>query len=361
MRVAVGIFYTFLFFDQNMKIYISISLKVLTILTIFLLFSACQEEIEPDVQIGRDGITSDDTIAELIVAVTFKDGSVDNIIDRSSCTSVKFPVKGILNDEELNFSSLNDVLMLGVQGLEIEWLFPFEVTLSDHTGITLIDEDMLEEIQNSCVEGGDDPDNECIDFSYPFTVSVFNERTEKVETQILSSDKETYNIFSSKDFVITIEYPVSLISSDGVAFDASNNDALISIMNDAAQACDEKDIIELEDQFEEDLKELLISTNWVVTVFEEGGIDKTNLFSGYTIHFNQDLTLLAVGTETLSGNWEVDLLDTSMSVSMEFDTDTEPFILLNEDWTTLGYEQAKINIESEREEGGIKRLQLSAN
>ncbi|MEQ8878671.1 MAG: hypothetical protein RLQ12_03520 [Cyclobacteriaceae bacterium] len=346
-----------------MKKYMSISLKlliVLTQMTLFLLFSACQEEIEPQVEIGQEGITHTDEIAELIVEVSTKDGSIDNIIDRSSCISVHFPISGILEDEELVFNSVEDVLLLGVQVLEIDWVFPITVTSSDHTDLELLNEDMLDEIQDSCAEGGDDLDNECIDFVYPFTVSVFNEKTETVDSQVLSSDQEVYNIFSSEDFVITIKYPVRLSDSDGSIVDVNDNEALISAIKDAP-VCDEEDIIDFEEQFENEINELLFSSAWSVTLFEEESTDKTSLFSGYTFQFNQDFTLLAQGPETLNGNWEVELQDISRSVSMEFDTDTEPFILLNEDWTIMFYDQTQINFEHENEEGKIKKLQLSAN
>lgn len=341
----------------------SISLKlvaILAILTMFLMLSACQEAIEPEVEIGQDGITSVDEIAQLITEVTIKDGSFDNIVDRSSCTSVHFPIKGILYDEELTFDTLDDVLMLGVQVLEIDWIYPIQVTLADHSVATLSNEDMLEEIQNSCIEEGNDPDNECIDFLYPFTVSVFNEKTENVDTQVLNTDKEVFRMFSSDGLVINIEYPVHLIDTEGTTFNAVDNETLIfTIMN--ADECEEADIIDFEEQFEQELNELLISKNWKITFFEESGMDKTSLFSGYTLFFNQDQTLLAMGIENYNGTWEVELLDASRSVSMDFDTDNESFILLNENWTIINFDQSEISLEWESVEQGIKRLKLMAS
>ncbi len=325
------------------------------------LLSACQEEIAPEVEIGKDGITVDAPIAESIVAVATKDGSIDNIIDESSCTTVKFPVIGILEDNEMTFNSLSDVLALGVQGLEIDWVFPLQVILFDHTEIILLDEDMLEDIQDSCIEGGEDSDIECIDFVYPFTVSVFNERTEQVETKVLSSDKETYNIFSKEDLVVTIEYPVSLIDLYEITSVVNDNDELLLLINGAASECDEEDIIEFEYQFEKIIADLFISNTWKVTFYEEDGIDKTNVFSGYSIQFKEDFTLLVSGTQSLNGEWEVELLETTESISIDFATDAEPLLLLNEDWAIVSYDQTQIIVESEGDEGEIKKLQFSIN
>lgn len=321
--------------------------------------SACQEEIAPKVVIGQEGITKGDEIAEVIVEVAKKDGSSDNIIDQSSCTTIHFPIRGILNDEELLFNSLDEVMMLGVEVLEIDWIYPLQATLYDHSEIVLSDEDMLEEIQDDCIEGGDDQDNECIDFIYPFTVSVFNQVTENVENHSVLSDQEAFEIFSSEDYVININYPVSLTDLDGSTFDLNNNEALLSAIKNAPN-CNEEDIIDFETQFETELIDLLIAKDWHVSSFEEGGMDKTDIYSGYKIQFNQDFTMLATGEDAINGEWEVELMDASRSVSIEFDTDIESFLNLNENWEILSFGQTEITLERETEEQGIKTLQLSA-
>ena len=244
--------------------------------------------------------------------------------------------------------------------LEIDWIYPIQVVLFDHSEVTVLNEDMLDEIQDACEEGGSDTDNECIDFIYPFTISVFNEVTEKVDTQILSSDKEVYEIFSSEGLITNITYPISLIDSDGNTYNVTNNEELVSVLNQAPE-CDEEDIIDFEEQFENEINDLLLSNTWSATAYMEGNTDKTSLFSGYTLHFNEDNTLLASGTEDFSGNWEVELLDTSRSLSIEFDTDNESFLLLNENWNLNSYEETQISLSRENEEGDTKYLQLSTN
>lgn len=341
-----------------MKKYTAISFKLVVIFYLLFMLASCQEEIEPEVEIGQDGITYTDEIAELIAGIATKDGSSDNIVDRSSCSTVKFPISGILEDEEIIFSSLEDVLSIGVQVLEIDWTFPIQMILYDHTEVTVLNEDMLADIQDACVEGGSDADNECIDFIYPFTVSVFNELTEIVETRVLSTDKAVHEIFASEGLVTNITYPVSLIDSDGSTYIVNDNEELMSVINQAPE-CDEEDVIEFEEQFENEINDLLLSNTWSVTAYREGSNDQTSLFTGYTIHFNEDNTLLASGPEDFIGNWEVELLDTSRSIDIEFDTDNVSFLLLTEIWNINSYEETQINLSREIEEGDTKYLQLS--
>ena len=70
---------------------IKIKYFILT-LALSIMFISCQEEYvdieEPDKSIT---ISADDHIADLIFKVVLKDGSFDNIIDRCSEISIKFP------------------------------------------------------------------------------------------------------------------------------------------------------------------------------------------------------------------------------------------------------------------------------
>ena len=118
-----------------------ISIHIFLLSQLFLGLSSCQEEIDPIIEIGAEGVQSDDPLAMAIAAISSLDGSEDNIIDQSSCTTVKFPVQGIFEDQVITFASLSDVEAIGAGALEVEWLYPIEVVLSNHTAVVLPDED----------------------------------------------------------------------------------------------------------------------------------------------------------------------------------------------------------------------------
>lgn len=322
--------------------------------------TSCQVEIEPELEIGMDGIISDDPVARSIVAVSTKDGSGDNIIDQSSCTTVVFPIKGIFEDEEQVFETFDEVDALGAGILEVEWLFPLNVILYDHSEITLNSEEELEAIQDSCIEGGSDADNECIDFNYPFTIQVFDTRTESIDSREINSDRAAYTTFISPDLITTIEYPISMNDVTGNTIEAFSNEELASIISNADNLCDEQDVIEFEEIFEEELRLIFSSANWRVSFYEEYGSQNTSLFSGYTIQFNEDLTMQTQGVEAVEGEWEIELLDTGEAISMEFDTEDQPLVLLNEIWIIIDYNQTQITLEYQDIEEGMKRLQLSS-
>ncbi|MDN3670794.1 hypothetical protein QWY93_15850 [Echinicola jeungdonensis] len=343
-----------------MKHTLSILVKLLILGISLMALASCQDEIEPEIEIDMDGIISDDPVAQSIVAVSTKDGSADNIIDRSSCTTVIFPITGIFEDEEQVFEALEEVEVLGAGALEVDWIYPFNVIIFDHSEITLNSEDELEAIQDSCIEGGSDADNECIDFIYPFTIQVFDTRTENVASRQIYSDREAYNTFISPDLITTIEFPVRMIDAMENTLEAFSNEELTNIIINAANSCDEQDIIEFEEIFEDELKMLFTSTDWEVSFYESDGVENTSLFSGYTLRFNEDMTLQSQGEEGLEGEWDIELLDTGESVSIEFDTEEEPLFLLNENWTITDHNQTQITLEYQDIEEGTKRLQLSS-
>ena len=347
-----------------MRHVVSILVKLLIIGIGLMALASCQDEIEPNIEIDMDGIVSGDPVAQSIVEVAIKDGSVDNIIDRSSCTTIVFPITGIFEDEEQVFGTLAEVEALGAGALEVEWVFPLMVILFDHTAITLNDEDELETIQDGCIEGGSDPDNECIDFIYPFTIQVFDTRTEIVDSREIASDREAYNTFISSDLITTIAYPVSMIEATGNTVEAFSNEELTSILTNAANSCDEEDIIEFEEIFEDELRMLLTSTDWRVGFYESDGVENTSLFSGYTLQFNEDMTLqsqVAQGAEDVEGEWDIELLDTGEAIAIEFDTEEEPLFLLNANWQILDLQQMQITLEYQDLEEGTRRLVLSSD
>jgi len=329
-------------------------------LSLFMIWS-CQEEIIPEIEVDPDGIISGNPLAKAIIDVTTKDGSEDNIIDRSSCTTVLFPIKGLLQDVETTFENLEEVQDLGAGALEVEWLFPIEVILYDHTKITLENEDELEDIQESCIEGGNDSDNECIDFIYPISVQVYNVNTENFEIIELKSDFETFNLFSTEDLIATIDYPIELIDFTDNISTIFSSEELLNVISQNDNSCDEEDIIEFEYLIIEELRTLFSSNSWQIRFFEEDTEDKTSLFASYIIQFNTNLTLESVSPEIITGEWDIELLDFGDGIRIEFDTDNEPLILLNELWFIKNRNGDIIELETTDSADSNKRLHLSLN
>ncbi|SMG16534.1 hypothetical protein SAMN05661096_00863 [Marivirga sericea] len=340
------------------------------------MLSACQEEIEPEIEVNSENsILPASELSDFIVQVASLDGSADNIIDLSSCTTVIFPISGLYDEDEdeddtieddddyveVTFNSIEEVLAFGVEALDIEWIYPINVLLSDHTAVVLSSSDDLDDIQDNCIEGGDDADIECIDFIYPITLSIFNNRTESVTTASIASDKEMYRVFNDPDQVISIEYPISLIDQQAEVTVVEDNQQLLERIRLVEGACDEQDIVDFDEDVLTDLGQLLVNSVWKIDLFEDG-TNMTALYEGFTLDFRSDLTVIASSEDnTFEGEWELDAADAPAVLEFDFDEDETSFSLLNDaEWEVISFDQDTINLEvpSDGETTG-KRLRLT--
>jgi hypothetical protein len=335
--------------------------QVLFVLISFMLvLSGCQSAIEPKTIVDdQDAISSGTELSNLILNIVSLDGSEDNVIDLSSCTSVVFPVMGLFEGQEINFNSIEEVISLGVGALDIEWVFPIRVILVDHTELILINSDQLDDIRDACIEGGSDPDIECIDFVYPLELSIYNVQTELLQTKNAMSDEDLFKVFNGPDNIISIEYPVNLIDSKRSVLIAGNNEQLIESISGTIGTCDERDIIEFDASWFASIRQVLISSDWTIAQYEDVE-DLTSIFSGYSINFRSDLGLFASGNgNDFEGLWGLDSYDSMDFLSLDFDTDDPDFILLNDDWKIIAFDQNSITMEAEADNGiTTKRFRL---
>jgi hypothetical protein len=97
-------------------------------------------------------------------------------------------------------------------------------------------------------------------------------------------------------------------------------------------------------------RDLMLSSDWIITNFNDSGQDETSNFSGYSFSFNSDGTLVATnGSNMVSGTWSV--VDDSSSDDSN-DTDDIDFNIffaspdefndLSDDWDIVSKTNTKI-------------------
>lgn len=333
-------------------------LVVIILLLSLLITGGCQDEITPVITVDDENTILPGTALRInILNVVAKDGSKDNVIDKSSCTSVLFPLTGLYQDEEAFFNSLEDVLLLGDEALEIEWIYPIKVVLADHSEITLSSEDELEKIQDTCQEGGGDPDIECIDFTYPLTLSIFDNQTEEIKTENVSTDKDVYRVFSDANQIISIVFPIGLKDRVNNQYSVNDNEELMTVIDINKDNCDEEDIIEFDEEVLSELGQKLIAADWRITLLEDEE-DLTEQYSSYTLTFSSDQSVLISGDDEFEGEWELDIFDMMEFLEIEFDTEEADIHRLNDDWEVITHDQTTVDMEAESSDGLTKRLRL---
>lgn len=356
-------------------------------LILFFVFSSCQKEFveiqEPDTNVT---ISIKDNVSALILNVTLKDGSFDNIIDRCSAISIKYPYKIQFEDYLTTISTRQDVDSIDISEYDdIEIIFPVTIIFSDYSEKILNNEDELESIREQFSELIDDEDNECINFIYPIQLAVFNTTYQKPQNIKIENDQSMFDVFSQiSDLIVEIKFPIQLIIPEGISVQVNSKDELESVITSSIGRCDEDDDFGLDEENSTDVDEedvqdnsdasaddnqsfftLFTAKQWTVTLYSDT-LDETILFNPYVITFGTDSTLTIkekAGSRTFSGSWMLESSDDGKNIlEIDIKTDDSPLIGLNEEWEIVSSTSNTIEMQTESDtEGFTKKLKLSVS
>ena len=211
-----------------------------------MLFYGCQEEYIQITEPDKSAVFStEDTIAGLILKVTLKDGSFDDIIDKCSGISINFPYEVRIRNEKITVNSQEDIEQIKqtyaqfINAINIQ--FPVTITLSDYSELTLTNRGDLQKILKE-YDKKKEGRIKCIDFIYPFDVYLYNTEFQKPEYASIRNDKKLHGLLKHKNgILIEIDYPISVELFDGTALTIGNNQELKTKITDAIETCDDPD------------------------------------------------------------------------------------------------------------------------
>lgn len=341
-------------------------MKVIMALMLMMLFVGCQEEYIEITEPDKDtSFTANDTLAELILRVTMKDGSFDNFLDECSAISIKFPYSVQIRNELITITSREDIEDLEEEYLSfrgyIRFNYPVTVIFSDYSESVISNRGELQSIQNQFINEYDedeDEDIECIDFVYPIELSIYNTEFQKPDFVIADSDKDFHGILKkANDLIVEITYPISVELWDESMINIHNNKELENEILNATGKCDDDD--DFNDDYYHDIQ-LITSGVWSITLYTDT-TDETSAFTSFLFEFKPDFTIKAVSdAETFYGTWELDVDDSTKIIEIEFDTDEKPLVWLNDEWEISVLNNDIITMQTESDSDGvIKQLDLS--
>lgn len=334
-------------------------LLVLPILSLFIFFS-CQEEVIEITQPNEvETIVADSKLTEFIGAVSAKDGSVDNIIDKASCITVDLPVTVLVNGTEIKIETEDDYGEIEFifdefeeDNDNLEIIFPITIVLSDFTEISIENNSNLEEFVAEC-KGENEPDDdiECIDFQYPIIFSVYNFEFEVLRTVDLNSNRELHKFIKrvkGGEVFASLNFPVTMVLSDKSTIEVHTNEELQRTIEEEKESCDEDDDNDYgDDDFtKERLDALLISCPWEIHQLVNSLRDFSEEFREHVINFkvNGEAKILTRNGIILNnGKWSTKVFDNRAVIELEFNDDTK-FTQL---WYVQDLERGKIKLFTE--------------
>lgn len=353
-----------------MKTLIKISLSIIIFSSLGLV--GCQDEsseiITPPVE---ETITPNSKNSTLLNRISQNDGSEDNIVDGGSCTTIVFPFTVIVNNTEIVIKNEEDYDL--VEDIIDEFendedsiiiQYPINVTLPNHSVVTVNNHEELEDLLEDCIEDGFDDDIECVDIGYPITFSVYNSVTQQATTVDIESDNELYDFLESIDEedIVSLNYPVTLILASGETIVVESNEELEATIEEFEDTCDEDDDNDFDDDDVDDteLRNTLQQNTWVVNTYDSAGVSKTNQVSDFEIDFlNDNLVVAANNSDEYEGEWNTNGNSGFLELTIEFETD-ENLKLLNKEWNIENYSTNQIDLVNQDPEITI-RVTLSSN
>lgn len=348
------------YINELVIIFVIRSLGIIGIAALYsliLFLASCQkeafEESKPPAEVV---ITNTSPVTQLIQRVTLNDGSSDNIIDHSSCASVTLPVTVVVNGQKITINSEEDFDL--VENIiddsedDVEIIFPVTVTLADHTTMTINSEDELEALTKDCKEGGQDDDIECVDFQYPFSISIYNSDNQVSDVVTIADDKDFYEFLDDLEDndLVSINFPIVMVTFQGNEVEVNDNEELKETIQSVLGECDEDDDNNFHDDVDaEDSTFIAVLTEgeWMVAYFFDE-VDKTAVLEEYTLMFNEDgSAVITNGIASAEGKWEiVDHDDGTLHLKLALESELLfNDIDINEEWEVIEFTNTRIALE----------------
>lgn len=292
-------------------------------LFLIVLFSliACRDVVDVN-DSSETLLESDSELVVLMEQTSMNDGSVDNILDNSSCFKVKLPVTVIANGNTIVITTENDYNTVefyfdesDTDDDKIEFVYPITLINEHYNEIIVDSESQFRNLTKDCNdENIDDDDIECVDFVYPINVSVYNIITDRTEDITIVDDSNLNRVIQNlKDTDnVSIVFPVNVVLSDGSTITTNNFDELRDVINQHKDDCDEDDDNDYNDDdcadcTPQQIINVLEQCNlWTVDRLEINKIRLEDNYLNYTFHFSNDGTItIQNGVTTYTGTWSV--------------------------------------------------------
>lgn len=214
-------------------------IKILFFLTLISILGCQKEEYEV---LGDDqGIvtTSDSEFHHLVQRSAMHDGSADDQVDQSPCTSIQFPYSIILADVETRVQSQADLASLlssmDQTGLNQVFLrFPVKVKTSSHQEVTVVNRQQMAGLQQGCrnqINQKMAPIS-CVQIEFPVNIFIYNTDVQQTNSETIRNKKQLYwyleNVSDAE--ILSFEFPIRLIYADKTFVKVNNRSAMENVI-----------------------------------------------------------------------------------------------------------------------------------
>lgn len=307
---------------------------------------SCQkEELEIIEDKTNTNLTKDATLVGLLQRVSQQTTSDDNVLDSTSCFAVELPVTVLVNNQQITVNSSADYQLVqnAIDAFSTDddivyFNFPITITFQNFSTLVVTNNNQLDDIIEDCGDDDGFDEIDCISIVFPNTFYIYDANNQLAETIVISSNVQLYNFLENLDSneFIAIQYPISVLDSNGNTVVITSNDALEDFIEAAIDDCDDDSVTPT------NLSSIITQGTWYISYFDNEGTIETPLYSGYTFTFNTDGTTTAQSSTVIAGTWsnymdsgveKLDLLYTGVTLDE-----------IGEDWEVLSYTATSIQL-----------------
>lgn len=338
---------------------------VLNLSLIGLFLMSCQTEENEVIQDPNQNLTNVSPLTTLMTRVTQNPTSGDNIMDNSSCFSVVLPATVIVNGQNIvvstqaDYQTVQDAIDAFSNDDDIvNFIYPITIQFQNFSTQVLQDSDDLDDVIDDCGEDDGFDEIDCISFNFPIVINVYNANNQLANTITINNNTDLYNFLENLEDneYVAIQYPISLIDSNGVNVTITSNDQLEDVIEDSIDDCDDSP----SGGGSSTLSSIIVEGTWYVSYFFDD-TDETLDYAGYNFTFNVSGTATAVkNTTTINGSWS-NYID-SGDEKLEFSFDGSVLDELEDDWEVTEYSATQIRLKDVSGGGsGTDYLYLTKN
>lgn len=338
---------------------------VLNLSLIGLFLMSCQTEENEVIQDPNQNLTNISPLTTLMTRVTQNPTSGDNIMDNSSCFSVVLPTTVIVNGQNIvvstqaDYQTVQDAIDAFSNDDDIvNFIYPITIQFQNFSTQVLQNSDDLDDVIDDCGEDDGFDEIDCISFNFPIVINVYNANNQLANTITINNNTDLYNFLENLEDneYVAIQYPISLIDSNGVNVTITSNDQLEDVIEDSIDDCDDSP----SGGGSTTLSSIIVDGTWYVSYFFDD-TDETSDYAGYNFTFNVSGTATAVkNTTTINGSWS-NYID-SGDEKLEFSFDGSVLDELEDDWEVTEYSATQIRLKDVSGGGsGTDYLYLTKN
>jgi len=317
-------------------------------------FTSCQSEVNE-----IDGQNPNTNAANSTATTTFKrtamfDGSADDMLDGTSCSSIVLPAVATVNGTRVTlFSQLDYQQVISILGQfnndqdTVVLQFPLKVKTSNYTEVVVNSQSEYNAIVNSCTSAQSSGQSaiSSVKITFPITILTYNTSFQQTGSLVITSNQQLYTYMSniSSSELFSVKYPIAVTFIDGTK-STLNSDAEFKAAVEASLKT--KATMDAAVQSSKQMETILVNGMFKVQSFVNGGVDTATTYKDFTIDFANDMSLkvfnglstAATGTYAASSQTDVFLkLTFSGNASLS---------LLNNTWKVTSFNASTISLQS---------------